>query len=105
MDWGAITGFDWDAGNWPKCGRHGVSQVEIEAVFADGPLVVPDVGHLTREKRLLAIGFDGLPRPVFVVFTLRGTPSGTLIRPISARYMHDEEVRYYVKALARPEDR
>ena len=21
-----IAGFDWDAGNWPKCGMHGVSR-------------------------------------------------------------------------------
>jgi uncharacterized DUF497 family protein len=21
-----LVGFDWDAGNWPKCGKHGVSR-------------------------------------------------------------------------------
>ena len=21
-----LSGFDWDAGNWPKCGKHGVSR-------------------------------------------------------------------------------
>jgi len=25
-----IAGFDWDDGNWPKCGKHGVSRTEIE---------------------------------------------------------------------------
>ncbi|TBN45900.1 BrnT family toxin, partial [Paracoccus sediminis] len=23
-----IAGFDWDDGNWPKCGKHGVSRAE-----------------------------------------------------------------------------
>ena len=27
-----IIGFDWDDGNWPKCGKHGVSREEIEQV-------------------------------------------------------------------------
>jgi len=25
-----ISGFEWDDGNWPKCGKHGVSRAEIE---------------------------------------------------------------------------
>ncbi len=28
-----IDGFDWDAGNWPKCAKHGLSKQEIEEVF------------------------------------------------------------------------
>jgi hypothetical protein len=27
--------FDWDHGNWPKCGKHGVGKAEIEAVLSD----------------------------------------------------------------------
>ena len=28
-----ISEFEWDAGNWPKCGKHGVSKAEIEFVL------------------------------------------------------------------------
>jgi len=31
-----IAGFDWDSGNWPKCGKHGVSREEIERLFLEG---------------------------------------------------------------------
>jgi len=36
-----IAGFDWDDGNWPKCGKHGVSLEEIEQVLP-GTAVMPD---------------------------------------------------------------
>ena len=28
-----LSGFGWDDGNWPKCGKHGVSRSEIEQVL------------------------------------------------------------------------
>ena len=34
---------------------------------------------------------------IFVVFTLRRRGDDILIRPISARYMHDKEVKSYEK--------
>jgi uncharacterized DUF497 family protein len=37
-----IAGFDWDAGNWPKCGKHGVSREEIEQVLSGEPAVMAD---------------------------------------------------------------
>ena len=34
--------FEWDEGNWPKCGKHGVSKDEIEDIFESDPrLSVP----------------------------------------------------------------
>jgi hypothetical protein len=30
-----FEGFYWDDGNWPKCGKHGVSKRTIEALFDD----------------------------------------------------------------------
>jgi hypothetical protein len=27
-----ISGIQWDGGNWPKCGKHGMSREEIEFV-------------------------------------------------------------------------
>jgi hypothetical protein len=49
-----LASFDWDAGNWPKCGKHGVSREEIEEVFTGLPAILADP-HLT-EPRQRAIG-------------------------------------------------
>ncbi len=84
--------FDWDSGNWPKCGKHGVSREEIERLFLEGNArVAPDRKHSSAtESRHIAAGrVDG--RAMFVAFALRGD----LIRPISARYMHAKEASYY----------
>lgn len=70
----SISGFDWDDGNWPKCARHGLTKAEIEEVF---------------------IGTTSEGRYVFIAFTLRESELGILIRPISARYMHEREIRRY----------
>ena len=71
-----IQGFDWDDGNWPKCGKHGVSRQEIEQVLLGTPAVMPG-------------------RYVFLVFMLRKFDTKTLLRPISARYMHQKEIDHY----------
>jgi len=89
-----INGFDWDDGNWPKCGKHGVSHSEIEQVFFEPQIqIAPDLKHSTsRESRHIAVGrING--RPVFVAFVFKGH----LIRPVSARYMHEKEARNYEK--------
>ena len=44
---------------------------------------------------MLAIGQAGTGRFVLVAFTLRRRGRDTLIRPISARYMHKREVEHY----------
>lgn len=90
----AIAGFDWDYGNWPKCGKHGVSQEEIEALFAGRCAVYPDPAHSRAEDRMLAIGRVG-KRFILVAFTLRERRGKTLIRPVSARYMHRKEVENF----------
>jgi uncharacterized protein len=51
-----IHGFDWDDGNWPKCGKHGVTKNEIESLFEDDPNLYPDVKHSRDEIRHLASG-------------------------------------------------
>ncbi len=91
----SIVGFDWDMGNWPKCGEHGLTRDEIEEVFHRGPEVHPDIRHSSLETRFLVIGTTARGRWVFVAFTLRIGGGGTRIRPISARYMHEKEVRHY----------
>ena len=91
----AASGFDWDAGNLEKCQKHGVSVEEIEGLFA-GPLtILTDTDHSLSEERLLAIGRTWGGRHVFLAFTLRQSDGQTLVRPISARFMHRKEVEHY----------
>ena len=88
-----ITDFDWDEGNWPKCGKHGVSREEIEQVLLGAPAVMADP-HM-QEPRLRAIGKTQAGRYVFLVFLLRESEAKTKLRPISARYMHRKEIDHY----------
>jgi uncharacterized DUF497 family protein len=88
----AAVGFDWDDGNWPKCGKHGVSKAEIEYALSSRPLVLPDRDPPEEETRFNAVGRNADGRYVFAVFTLREKGGSRLIRPISARYMHRKEI-------------
>ncbi len=88
-----IAGFDWDDGNWPKCSKHGVSLEEIEQVLLGNPAVMPDPHP--DEPRLRAIGRTKAGRFVFLVFMLRQDDVQTLLRPISARFMHQKEIDHY----------
>ena len=91
-----VNGFDWDEGNREKCQKHGLSQKEIEYFFQQKEvLVTPDPKHSDDEERYLAIGRSKNRRPMFVVFTLRDVNGEMLIRPISARYMHEKEAKRY----------
>ena len=91
----AIAGFDWDAGNREKCAKHGVSVAEVEGLFSRSLLIIPDASHSQSEERLRAIGKTASGRSVFLVFTIRVRAGKRVIRPVSARYMHKEEVRHY----------
>jgi len=90
-----VAGFDWEEGNWPKCAKHGVSRREIEEVLAGRPLVLPDRTGGGVETRFNAVGRSLEGRYLFIVFTFRSAGEMRLIRPISARDMHAEEVRNY----------
>ena len=92
-----FAGFEWDDGNWPKCGKHGVSIVEIETALTGGPAILPDVSHSVDETRFLAIGRTLEGRHVFVCFTIRERQGAGYLRPISARYMRQKEVDNYEK--------
>lgn len=92
-----FVGCEWDSGNWPKCGKHGVSQNEIEAVLAGPVFVLPDVSHSQVETRFLAIGTTSMGRHVFVCFTIRHRSGDQYVRPISARYMRQKEVDAFEK--------
>jgi uncharacterized DUF497 family protein len=90
-----ISGFQWDDGNRAKCQKHGVSIEVIESLFLNPVAILPDEAHSQGERRFRAIGKTVDGRAVFIVVTLRQHRGDTLIRPISARYMHDKEVAAY----------
>lgn len=98
-----IAGFDWDDGNWPKCGKHGVDRDEIEHVLRHMTLRIPDPNPV--EDRFRTAGHTPDGRSVFIVYTHRERAGKIYLRPVSARYMHDKEVRAYErieKAMANP---
>jgi uncharacterized DUF497 family protein len=90
-----MDGFDWDSGNWPKCSKHGLSQDEIEFVLRYKPAVLPDRTPQDAETRYNAVGKNMEGRHVFIVFSFRYREGQRLIRPISARYMHQKEIDCY----------
>ena len=95
----AVAGFEWDKGNREKCQKHGVPLASIESLF-NGPLMVfRDPEHSGVEERFKAIGRTDDGRSVLIVFTLRKKGGDTLVRPLSARYMHRKEVEHYEKEV------
>ena len=95
-----VAGFEWDEGNRSKCRKHGVSTAAVESLFHRPIAVLPDPQHSKAEERFKAIGKTDKGRGIFVVFTLRTRRGKTLIRPISARYMHRKEMDHYEKETA-----
>ncbi len=85
--------FEWDKGNIEKnFVKHGVTNKEAEAAFANEPLLVsPNVKHSEKEKRLQALGKTDEGRLLFIVFTIRHKK----IRIISARDMNRKEEAIY----------
>lgn len=98
-----VAGFGWDKGNRDKCQKLGVSLADIESVFRRPVAVFPDPAHSDLEERFKAIGRTDAGRSVLIVFTLRKHGGETIIRPVSARYMHRREVEHYEKAAAEAE--
>jgi len=90
-----VSGFEWDDNNLAHCRKHGVSRSEIEGLFASPVIVLPDPGRSHIERRFRAIGRAGDGRAVFVVFTIWEHVGRRYIRPVSARYMHREEIESY----------
>ena len=93
--------FEWDAGNLAKCQSHGVSIVEIEALFLSGPYIGRDERHSEEEDRYVAIGRSEAGRALLVIYTLRVREGQERVRPLSARYMHKKEVRWYEEVAAK----
>jgi uncharacterized protein len=78
--------FDWDAGNWPKCGRRGVSKSDVESAVQSARFAITD--PFEEERRLRVVGLAQNCRHVFVALTIRVKDQLSLVRPISARFMH-----------------
>jgi hypothetical protein len=94
----AADGFDWDAGNRHKCQRHGLTIDQIERVVSHAEtLIVRDIKNSAREERFIAVGRTQEGRFAFVAFTPRERDGRTFLRPISARYMHKQEIAKYEK--------
>jgi uncharacterized DUF497 family protein len=89
----SFNGFDWDAHNLEKCQSHGLSVDMIESLFDRAVAIERD--PFEHESRFRAIAKTAEGRSVFIVFTLRDRGGRVLIRPISARYMHQREVDAY----------
>src|SRR5689334_11684463 len=92
-----FQGFEWDHANLAKCKKHGISIAAIEASFRQGLMILPDEAHSWNERRFRGIGQTPEGRALFVVFTMRRRGTDTLIRAISARYMHRKEADHYAK--------
>lgn len=100
-----IERFDWDSGNsFKNEAKHGLTREAIEAFFQGRVFVAPDPKHSTLEERFLAIGRGPEKRLMIVAFTIRYREGARLIRPISARFMHQKEARRYEEAFAQDED-
>ncbi len=92
-----FQGFDWDSGNLAKCSKHGVSVAEIEFILETAVMVSGDSAHSMHEQRFIAVGAGPGGRVTFVAFTVRRAGDARILRPVSARYMHEKEFRRYVE--------
>jgi len=90
-----VSGIEWDKGNHLKCQKHGLSIDDVEHALLQGiDFVFRDHRNSIIEGRYIAVGKVKTGRPAFVAFTLRVAEDGSLLlRPVSARYMHEKESR------------
>ena len=102
-----VAGLDFvgDEGNRVKCEKHGVSVRAIESLFEGSVAVFPDPEHSADEERFIGIGKTDDGRSVFIAFTLRTSEQRTLLRPISAHYMHKKEIDHYEKETSKARER
>ena len=89
--------FEWDKGNIDKnLKRHGVSNREVEEIFANKPrFIFDDERHSLGEKRYMIWGITNKGRRLTIFFTVRGEK----VRIISARDMHKKERAAYEEKI------
>ncbi|HQF40157.1 MAG TPA: BrnT family toxin [Opitutaceae bacterium] len=95
VDFGKLTGFEWDTGNSVHASAHGVLQVEAESVFFLAPLVYDDTRPGQNEPRFAVLGKSSNDRVLRIIFTVRGTK----IRPISVRCASRKEREQYGQTI------
>jgi uncharacterized DUF497 family protein len=100
----SASGFDRDDGNRRKCQKHGLAIAGIERLLAHSGTVIRPVEGF-NESRFIAIGSTTQDRLALVVFTTRERGEVMLLRPVSARCMHQREVRKYGQAIADLQER
>jgi uncharacterized DUF497 family protein len=87
--------FDWDSGNRAHCRRHGVALAEIEVLLRGTPRIAPDLKHAHLGgpadcRRPYSAGTPAV-RGLYDPGKVRTTDH----RRVSARYMHEKEIRNY----------
>jgi uncharacterized protein len=95
-----VRHLDWDPGNRDKCANHGISVEMITGFFQGEFRIIADSKHSQLETRYIAVGMSPDSRPMLVGFTFRIKKGRLLIRPISARYMHQKEARRYAQTFS-----
>lgn len=90
-----LEGFDWDVGNIDKVQKHGVDCQEVEHALRSAVAMFEDPEHSSAERRIRVLGRNAEGRAVFMAVTYRERDGLTLLRPISARYMHGRELATY----------
>ena len=90
---GSHFSFEWDRGNRLKnWRRHGITSTECEEVFLNSAFPVGlQTDPPTSEDRYAVVGETWEQKPLFIVFTIRGSK----IRVISARLMTRQEREDY----------
>ena len=85
--------FEWDEFNSSKSQKkHGIRAKESEEIFISTTLfVISDIKHSQKEQRFIALGQTIREKHLLIIFTLRKEK----IRIISARKMHEKEVKKY----------
>lgn len=93
---GKSVKFEWDKWNTDKNYlKHGITPKEAEEAFiTENSYFFSDVKHSKIEERFILLGKTLEKKDLFVVFTMRGKK----VRIISARSMHESEVKKYEKA-------
>lgn len=68
----SFSDIEWDRGNWPKCGNHGVPRRDIDSLLLDPALTYfPDREHSQIGDRWIDIGINSSSgRWLLVIFTL-----------------------------------
>jgi len=93
---GKLIKFGWDKWNIDKNYlKHGITPKEAEEAFTyEGSYYFSDIKHSKTEERFILLGKTFEKKNLFIIFTMRGKK----VRIISARRMHESEVKKYEKA-------